>query len=49
MSKDLLLLLLGAFVSWLLISFLTRDYDMKDLFAFTVWASIGYQAGKKEK
>jgi hypothetical protein len=42
-------LLISAFVCWLIISFFTKNFDTKILFAFVVWSVIGYQAGKRDK
>ncbi|WP_148709090.1 tRNA U-34 5-methylaminomethyl-2-thiouridine biosynthesis protein [Falsibacillus albus] len=48
MTKNLLMLFLGAFVSWLAISLVSHNFGVTSLFVFFLWSSIGYGVGKKD-
>lgn len=49
MSKNLILAIAGAFVSWFVISFFTRNYDSTFLFTLIIGIFLGYEVKKREK
>ncbi|MCM3735550.1 tRNA U-34 5-methylaminomethyl-2-thiouridine biosynthesis protein [Bacillus cytotoxicus] len=46
--KNLTLLLLGAFVGWLIIGFFKDNYDPSTLFIFILGAISGFQIRKNK-
>ncbi len=47
--KNLLLAILGAVVMWLVLSFITKDFEMISLTTLIIGIVLGFSIGKKEK
>ena len=53
--KNLLLVILGAVVAWLVLSFITKDFEIIEVFdidtliILIIGIVLGYSIGKKEK
>ncbi|MCT2536259.1 hypothetical protein NC661_13515 [Aquibacillus koreensis] len=47
--KSLLLLLSGMISGWLILGFITSDFDDTPLFALLFGAAVGFSVGKKQK
>lgn len=45
--KSLILAITGAFVAWLIIGFVTNDFEFNTLFVFIIGLLLGYNIRKK--